>query len=210
MPDAQSQWATASGELVGELERWGSVWADLLLVDSILLERRGLPMERSNVFQRRGLWESAVIAYGRADQSQFERPVPFKEFVKDVAGDAGMATHNRVMDWRHGHVAHRNRAEFETVETVVKFSQSLPTNLSLVIASDIGPTNDNPFVTEFERHVKILRDAMYEDKIAPLEMRIVDALGSDQVTLTAPRPTRDQSSTDWLVITHHLATLGSI
>ena len=71
-------WATASGEPVSELERWGSVWADLLLVDMVLLERRKLPSAAATAFQRRGLWESAVIAYGRADQSQWERPVPSK------------------------------------------------------------------------------------------------------------------------------------
>lgn len=31
-----------------------------------------------------------------------------------------------------------------------------------MIASDIGPTNNYPFVAGFERHVKLLRDTMYE------------------------------------------------
>jgi hypothetical protein len=201
------QWATASGEPVTELERWGSVWADLLLVDMVLLERRELPTKPSTAFQRRGLWESAVIAYGRADQSQWERPVPFKDFVREVAGEDGMATHDRIMDWRHGHVAHRNRAEFESVETAVEYAQGSPTGLYLVIASDIGPKNDHPFVAEFERHVKLLRDTMYETKISPLAMQLVDVLGSDQVALTAPGPAQGQSSAERLVITQHLATL---
>jgi hypothetical protein len=205
---SEQQWSTASGEPVFALERWGSVWADLLLVDMVLHERRWLPTEASTVFQRRGLWESAIIAYGRADQSQWERPVPFKDFVREVAGEDGMATHNRIMDWRHGHVAHRNRAEFETVETAVEYSQGSPTGLHLVIASDIGPTNDHPFVAEFEEHVKLLRDTMYERKILPLAMQLVEALGSDQVALTAPgRPAHERSSAERLVITHHLATL---
>jgi hypothetical protein len=204
--DTQTQWANVSGELAAELERWSSVWADLLLVDMILLERRQLRSERSNVFARRGLWESAVIAYGRADQSQFERPVPFKEFVKEVAGDSGKATHDRIMDWRHGHVAHRNSAEFETVETVVEFTHSLAAALKLVIASDVGPANDDPFVAEFENLVKLLRDEMYERRIAPLAAQVAEALGSGHITLPAPGP-KDVPSDDRVVITHLLRTL---
>ena len=190
------------------MERWSSVWADLLLVDMILLERRHLPPEHANVFARRGLWESAVIAYGRADQSQFERPVPFKEFVHDVAGDSGKSTHDRIMDWRHGHVAHRNSAEFETVETVVEFAQALPAALKLVIASDVGPANDDPFLAEFEQLVKRLRDEMYERKISPLAARVAEALSDGHVALPAPRA-RGMPSDDRLVITHLLKTLGS-
>ena len=131
----------------------------------------------------------------------------FKDFVREVAGELGMATHTRIMDWRHGHVAHRNRAEFETVETAVEYADGLPAGLHLVIASDIGPTDDHPFVAEFERHVKLLRDTMYETKISPLAVQLAKVLGSDQVALTAPGPAHDQSSAERLVITHHLATL---
>ena len=207
MSDTQEQWSTATGDPCNELEHWTSVWADLLLADMMLFERRELPDKHASVYQRRGLWEAAVIAYSRADQSQYERPVPFKGFVKSVAGERGMATHDRIMDWRHGHVAHRNRDEFETVETLVKYEHGLPTGLYVAVASDIGPANDNPFLAEVEEHVKRIRDAIYERKLSPLAIQLAPVLLSDQVALTAPRPARNQSSDERLLITHDLAKL---
>ncbi|CPR68964.1 hypothetical protein [Mycobacteroides abscessus] len=178
-----------------------------MLADMMLLERRQLPDKPSSVYQRRGLWEAAVIAYSRADQSQYERPVPFKQFVKDIAGEQGAATHDRIMDWRHGHVAHRNKAEFETVDTLVKYENGVPVGLYVAVASDIGPANNNPFVGEVEQHVELIRNAVYERKMSPLAIQLVPVLFSDQVTLNTPGPAIDRSSDERLVLTHDLAKI---
>ena len=207
MSDAQEQWSTATGDPCNDLEHWTSVWADLMLADMMLDKRRELPDKPSSVYQRRGLWEAAVIAYSRADQSQFERPVPFKQFVKDVAGEPGTAVHKRIMDWRHGHVAHRNKAEFETVETLVKYEGGLPTGLYVAVASDIGPANSSPFLLEVEQHIKLIRDAICEQKMSPLAVDLVPVVFTEQVNLTAPGAAVERSSDERLVITYDLAKI---
>ncbi|MDG4669463.1 hypothetical protein [Mycobacterium sp. 236(2023)] len=207
MSEVNEQWATATGEPCSEVEHWTSVWADLMLADMMLYERRQLPDKFASVYQRRGLWEAAVIAYSRADQSQFERPVPFKQFVKDVAGESGKATHDRIMDWRHGHVAHRNRAEFETVETLIKYEHGVPVGLHVAVASDIGPANSNPFLAEVEEHIKLIRDAVYEQKLSPLAIDLVPVVFTDEVNLTNPGPLVERSTKERLLLTYDLANI---
>lgn len=179
-----------------------------MLADMMLHERRQLPDKPSSVYQRRGLWEAAVIAYSRADQSQFERPVPFKQFVLDVAGEAGIRTHDRIMDWRHGHVAHRNRAEFETAETMIKYEKGSPVGLYVAVTSDIGPANGNPFLLQVEQHIQAIRNAVCEQKMVPSAIDLAHVvLFTDQVALSTPGPAVSRSSNENLVITYDLAKI---
>lgn len=62
-----------------------------------------------------------VIAYGRMTMSNRARKVDFDDLLS-MAGDR--ETHDRILDWRHGHVAHRRRGEFEKVDLVEQFDDA--------------------------------------------------------------------------------------
>ncbi|PYE19245.1 hypothetical protein DFR67_103156 [Williamsia limnetica] len=213
MSDDPQNWSTLSGEKVKELERWGSAWADLQHAGMALFERQQLPRRPSSLFQRRALWESAVVAYARADQSKDRRDIQFKNFVQEITGDSGSAMHKRVMDWRHGHVAHRKRAEFESAETVIAFrnGSATPSSLHLVLGIDLGPEDDSEFVAAFRQHVEVLRNAMYETRISPLAKQIIDNINESKIVIPSEmRPADDQSSSARYVINHLLLTLDAV
>ena len=73
-------------QIVAELRKWASLWADLLHVDMTLLGLRETPNTPSTVFVRRSLWEAAVIAYGRMTMSNRARKVDFDDLLS-MAGD---------------------------------------------------------------------------------------------------------------------------
>jgi hypothetical protein len=206
-------WGTLTGLNVTRAQRWCSVWADLLFADMALLERGRLDDGTPpNMFHRRALWESAVVSYGRCTVSDQKREVPFKDLVIEVAGHDGLALHERIMDWRHGHVAHRKRAEFEAVETVLAFAKgpAHPTALRMILGVDLGPGNDGEFVTAFQQHVKTLRDAMYEKKLRPLGISIIDDLNAGRISRPSElRPADDWSSRERYVVNHCLVELGA-
>lgn len=206
-------WGTLIGLKVTHAQRWCSAWADLLFADMALMYRSELDHAvPANLFHRRALWESAVVSYGRCAVSDQKRKIPFREFVEEVTGDEGVALHQRIMDWRHGHVAHRKRAEFESIETVLAFAtgSAHPNALRLVLGIESGPKNDDEFVVAFQSHIKTLRDAMCEKRLAPLGVEIVDDLNADCIERpTQLRPADDQSSHERYVITHTLADLGA-
>lgn len=116
-------WGTLRGLNVTYLQRWCSAWADLLLADMALLEHGSLG-KGSTITHRRPLWEAAVVAYGRLAVSDQKREIAFTDLISEVAGDDGIALHERIMDWRHGQVAHRKRAEFEAIKTVLAYTNS--------------------------------------------------------------------------------------
>ena len=175
------------------------------------MERERLEFKPSNIFHRRALWESAVVSYGRVGFSDQKRKVSFRDFVEEVAGTDGLALHDRIMDWRHGHVAHRRDAEFESVETVLAFANgsTSPNALRVVLGVDAGPRDDSEFVTAFRQHVKVMRDAMHEKKLAPLAVDIAGDINSGRIARpTELRPADDQSSADRYVVNSCLAELG--
>ena len=196
------------GDSVRMLQRWGSVWTDLLHVDMALHERSETADIPSTVFVRRALWESAVISYGRAGVSMRKRKVPFRDFVLEATGPEGLATHERIMDWRHGHVAHRTRPEFEDVEASVAFyPDGRPSELHLVVSTDIGPATDSPFAVAFANHAKSLRDALYETKILDCIENVVDDLNAERIA-PALGAEPDSSTSSRLKIDHCLATFA--
>lgn len=194
-------------------ERWCSAWADLLLAGMALLYRGELEDNLpATMFHRRALWESAVVSYGRCAVSDHKREIPFKDFVEEVTGDEGLALHERIMDWRHGHVAHRKRAEFESIETVLSFAKGSahPTSLHIVLGIDLGPVNDSEFVASFETHIQTLRDAMYEKKIRPYGFAAIDDMNAGLITRPSQlRAAEDFSSSERYMINHCLAELGA-
>ena len=115
--------------------------------------------------------------------SDHERKIPFKDYVEEIAGADGLAVHERVMDWRHGHVAHRKRPEFESVETVVTYvnGSDAPSALHPVLGIDLGPEDEGEFVTSFRQLVEVLRTSLYERRILPLVMKIVDDLNAGTI-----------------------------
>lgn len=212
MANGVELWGTLTGLKVTYAQRWCSVWADLLFADMALMYRSELDdAKAATMFHRRALWESAVVSYGRCAVSDQKRKVPFEDFVREVTGGDGLALHERIMDWRHGHVAHRKRSEFESIETVLAYANppAHPTALRLLLGIDLGPKNDDELVVAFQSHVKTLRDAIYEQRIAPLGLEIIDDYNAGLVARPAQlHPARDQSSAERYVITHTLAELG--
>jgi hypothetical protein len=199
-------WRTLTGLNVTFAQRWCSAWGDLLSADMVLNARLGLANTPANLFQRRALWESAVACYGRLIVSDQKRKIPFKEFVEEITGVDGLAIHERIMDWRQGHVVHRTDAEFESIETVLAFAQgsAAPTGLHIVLGTDLGPEDDSEFVVSFREHVKTLRDAIYEKRLRPLGVSIIEDLNKGRITLSEPRAAEDQSSGERYVINHCL------
>ncbi|PJE23674.1 MAG: hypothetical protein CK431_09990 [Mycobacterium sp.] len=176
-----------------------------------LMYRAELEPNMENMFQRRVAWESAIVSYGRLIVSDNKRKIPFKELVQDVAGDDGLAIHEKIMDWRQGHVVHRTRAEFESVETVLAFEDgsATPTALKIVVGVDLGPLDDSPFVVAFRQHVKNMRDAIAETILLPLGKGVIGDLNSGRIAQPQTlRPADDQSSRERYVITYSLAKLA--
>ena len=211
MSDDSEMWGTLRGDNVTLLERWESAGNDLLQADMALLARRELKMELATIFHKRALWESAVVSYGRTVMSDHERKIPFKDYVEEIAGADGLAVHERVMDWRHGHVAHRKRPEFESVETVVTYvnGSDAPSALHLVLGIDLGPEDEGEFVTSFRQLVEVLRTSLYERRILPLVMKIVDDLNAGTIPFPlSSRPADDQSSPERYVFNRHLVDVN--
>lgn len=214
VPDKNETWGTLTGLNVTLLQRWYSAWADLQFAGMSLFYLAELESKPANIFRRRALWESAVVSYGRCAVSARKRKIPFVDFVKAVAGDDGHAVHERIMDWRHGHVAHRNSADFESVETILAYAPSggrlSPTEMKIQLAVGAGPDDDTELVTAFERLVETVRNAMYEQKIRPLAVDIVDDLNARRVPWPSElRPPEDRSLGGRYVYTGSLLTLSA-
>lgn len=204
---------TINGLNVTLLQRWSSAWADLQAAGMALYERKQLDdTKASNLFLRRALWESAIASYGRCAVSDQGRKIPFKEFVEEITGDEGLAVHEQIMDWRHGHVAHRKRSEFESVETVLTFASgpSHPTSLNVVLNIHSGPDNKAELVVAFDAHVTALRDAMWEKRMFPLAPSIVDDLNAGRIARpNRLRAAKDDTSAGRYVINQCISTLGA-
>lgn len=202
-------WGTLTGLNVTYAQRWLSAWADLLLADMALMEHQKLEPKPSNMFHRRALWESAVVSYGRFGFSEQKRPISPKEFVEEVTGTDGLALHERLMDWRHGHVAHRRDSEFESVETVLAFpgESTVPHGIRVVLGIDCGPGLDGDFIGKFQSHIKTLRDAMYEKRLRGFGIAIKDDLDANRIAQpTELRSPPDQATLERYVI--NLCLLG--
>jgi hypothetical protein len=157
------------------LRKWGSAWLDLVHADSVLNARRGIPVIPANVFVRRALWESAVISYGRLGQSTQRRKIDLGALFA-ASGDSGASEfHDEIMRWRHGHVAHRADAAFESVKALLCVDGlGSPHALQLVVEPAIGPQDDENLVERFRAHVFLLRNTIWESFMAPLATTLAE------------------------------------
>lgn len=167
------------------LRKWGSLWADLLHVDMALLQLNSTPTVPANIFTRRALWESAIVSYGRMAMSDRVRGVEYRELLEACGGESAMAVHERAMDWRHGHVAHRRNKEFEAVDVLASFDGEGLASVQLTVTPVVDPKGDGGFVEEFTGHVERLRNALWERYLAPLAERLVARVRADSSILAA-------------------------
>jgi hypothetical protein len=115
---------TLTGLNVTYLQRWASAWGDLHAADMALFERRELDDSKAaNLYLRRALWESAIASCGRCGFSNKKRKIPLTGCLDRDRRGRRAAVHERLMDWRHNHVAHRDRAELESVEAVLTYAR---------------------------------------------------------------------------------------
>ncbi len=212
MADEPELRRTLTGQNVTLLQRWSSAWADLQAAGMALYERGQLDDSKAaNLFLRRALWESAISSYGRCAVSAKKRKIPFNEFVSNTVGDDGLSVHKKIMDWRHKHVAHRNGPEYESAEAVLTYANgpAHPTSLNAVLSIDAGPKNDADFIAAFDKHVTALRDAVWEHKLFPLAVVIIDDLNAGRLPpLSELRLAEDDSSDGRYIINQCITTLG--
>ncbi|QNJ91216.1 hypothetical protein HZU40_23785 [Mycolicibacterium fluoranthenivorans] len=150
--------------------KWSSLWADLIHIDMVLAARSEVPNVPANVFHRRGLWESAIVSYGRMAVSERRRKLDHEDLLRAARGDRGVEFHEVLMGWRHDHVAHRLSQDLETVTVCVDYPDEQPDVLDSIrvfVSPSGGPVDDSPFVVEFREHAKALRDALWEKYLAP-------------------------------------------
>ncbi|MEU0872926.1 hypothetical protein [Nocardia brasiliensis] len=157
------------------LRKWGSAWLDLTHTDSVLLARRNTPATAPNLFLRRALWESAVVSYGRVGQGNQRRKIDLTALFAASGDPAASDFHDTIMQWRHGHVAHRADAAFETVDALLSIdAASEPSALRLVIQPEIGPQDDAELAEKFRAHVYLMRNTIWKSFMEPLAIKLAE------------------------------------
>jgi hypothetical protein len=129
----------------------------------------------ANLFARRALWEAAVIAYWRTANTGRRRQ-QITELLAGL-GSAAQACHTELADWRNQHVAHRVDELRERVDTRLSLDATgVPKNTVIRVAPVLGPEEDGSDLAERAvRHVRALKDRVWETRIQPLEVQIVEA-----------------------------------
>jgi hypothetical protein len=165
--------APVTGASVVQLRSWSSLWADLLHVDMALHARDQLPENPTNLFVRRALWEGAVVAYGRTAKTG-SRQVLIKDLL-DALGPSAQRCHDEVMKWRDKHVAHRQDRSRETVtaRAIVDADDHRLVAVRVRVSPATGEEDGGQLVSAFKRHIKLLRDMTWEQRIRPLEAQII-------------------------------------
>ena len=166
--------APIGGKTVDELADWASLWADLLHVDMTLRARRDTPDDGAHLFTRRALWEAAVISDGRTANTG-RRQQHLRDLVSAVGPDAEQC-HREVMAWRDRHVAHRvdRLRESVEVEAIIDPGERRLKRLNIRVAPALGPEAEgDDLVERFEKHVKALRDRVWEERFPSLEEEIL-------------------------------------
>jgi hypothetical protein len=172
--------APVEGDTVVELQDWASLWADLLHVDMALHARDQLPNEAANLFARRALWEGAVVAYGRTAKSG-RRKQQISELITLLGPDAE-EIHEAVIKWRDKHAAHRVDVAREKVDVraILDRVQRRIKRVGVRVAPTLGPEEEGTdLAPRFKKLVEALRNATWEQRIAPLEARVMDAYSGD-------------------------------
>jgi hypothetical protein len=172
--------APVTGKATVALEEWSSLWADLLHVDMVLSARRGLPDDAAHIFGRRGLWEAAVIAYGRTATTG-RRQQQVQQLLGLLGPDAENC-HREVLAWRNRYAAHRADPSRETVEVraILDPEGRRVIRLNVRVAPTLGPEEeDDALADRFEKHVKNARDLVWTSRIQPLERRVIEEEAGD-------------------------------
>src|SRR5215212_3841689 len=198
---SQEMAAPVEGEAVDQLADWASLWADLLHVDMTLHARSDVPDDAGHVFTRRALWEAAVISYGRTATTG-RRQQRVTDLVSALGVDAGRC-HEDTMAWRDRHVAHRVDRLREAVETeaILDPAERRLKRLNIRVAPAFGPEEEEgDLVQRFERHVKALRDRVWEECIPALEREVLENYADrveDVLTVAKPlTPTQNPFAID--------------
>lgn len=184
MTDVQVKLTTTEAN---RLRKWGSLWLDLLHANMVLHDRQNLPDTAANAFTRRALWESAVITYGRMEFSDKKRKLAHDELLRASGGEKAVAFHDQLTRWRHDHVAHRLSKDFEATAVVASYAdtgQQILESLAVGVSAWIGPADDSNEARMFREHVKVLRDTLWENYLAP----IGEALARRQPAVPDPVP----------------------
>ncbi len=151
---------------------WASVWWDLRAVSQIVYDRSQIPANSAaHVFTRRSMIDGAIIAYGRCfvDGSHYEA-ARVKPLI-DEMGDDAVTVHEETMRWRHRHVAHRVKANWQESDVRIlwgEFGTASPT-FRIRLVSTLGPGEE--FVVKFGEHAKALADRVWENRLTPLKDR---------------------------------------
>jgi hypothetical protein len=166
--------ASLAGPLIDELAGWCSLWADILQVRMTLHAREHLVDEPANLFARRSLWEAAVVAYGRT-AANGRRPQRIADLLSMLTTDA-RECHEEVMKWRNQHVAHRVDEGREQVEVkaILDTKQQTVKRVDISVMPILGPEEEgSDFADRFEWHVTALGEVCWQERIRPLESRII-------------------------------------
>lgn len=153
------------------LGKWASLWTDLIHVEMVLAARAEVSDVAAQVFHRRGLWESAIISYGRMAVSEKRRKLEHDDLLRTARGERGVEFHQTLMAWRHDHVAHRLSRDLEIISVLADYLDDAPEVLDSIrvsVSPSGGPADDSALVVEFGEHVKALRDALWKHYLAPI------------------------------------------
>jgi hypothetical protein len=167
--------APISGDLVDDVAGWASLWGDLLLVEMTLHTRSLMPDDATNLFGRRALWEAAVTAYWRTANSGRRQQQRVTELLS-VLGRSAEECHQEIERWRNQHVAHRVDELRESVDVrlVIDEQDGTPRRVNIQVSPVLGPEEENSDLAErFSAHVTALKNLVWEDRIHPLEGRIL-------------------------------------
>jgi hypothetical protein len=173
------------GPLAREMADWASIWADLMHVESLLESRNNTPNTPVNAFIRRGMWEAALVSYGRTVNSGRRRGM--QELVECFDCEQ-LKIHEIILTWRNQHVAHRVDPDRETtvVAALADEARSRIYGLRVHVSPTFGPDFDDPDLEKsFQAHVYRLRNQIWEEYLVPLKLRLLSECG-DAVLAVAP------------------------
>lgn len=176
--------APVFGPQVNGLRDYASVAVDLMHVAQVLRLRDDMApgTDAVQVFTRRALWESAVVADGRCF-SRGGRQVNVRDLVKTLA-DPLRDCHEQIIDLRNGEIAHSDKARTERVSAhaVLDPQDGGVRGIRLRVFPTMGPIGITHDDDTFVALVAQMRALVEERKMAPLAQQI--SAGQDRAQLS--------------------------
>ncbi len=168
-----ASYASVSGGSVLALKDWSSLWFDLVHADMLLHARASLPASAATAFQRRGLFEAAIVGCGRTVKNGSRQQTKLVLMVDDLGADA-QQTYADALQWRDKHIAHRVDQSREQVHTTAVIVAGAISSIQITVAPTMGPEDEGTdFADRFATHVKTLRDLVWPKYIKPLEGDVI-------------------------------------